>query len=87
MGADHDGLGALAREARPEVAGLVDVDLDRQLGQALTQEPARGRPLVRPCQAARPAGAAGQLCKRAQIGDRPPRLTRDLHLPSPRAPG
>ena len=87
VGADHDGLGPLAREARPEIAGLVHVDLDGQLRERLSQQSARVLPLVRPGQAARTAGAAGQLRQRSQIGDRTLRLTRDLHLPSARAPG
>ena len=53
----------------------------------LAQQPARVLPLVRPAQPARAARAAGQLGQRAQIGDRPLRLTGDLHRASPRAAG
>ena len=79
VGADHDGVGALTREPRPQVAGLVDLDLDRQLGERLAQQPARVLPLVRPAQPPRPAGTAGQLGERTQVGDRALWLTHDLH--------
>ena len=77
--ADHDGLGALPCESRPEVARLVDLDLHRQLCERLAQHAPRVLPLVRPAQPSRTAGAAGQLGERTQIGDRALRLTRDLH--------
>ena len=80
MRADHDRLGSVAREARPEVAGLVDLDVDGQVRQPLAQEAPRTCPLVRPGQPARPAGAAGQFGQRAQVGDRALRLTGDLHV-------
>ena len=79
--------GARAGEPGPEVAGLVDLDLDGQLGERLAQQPARVLPLVRPAQPARSARPAGQLGERAQIGDRPLRLTVDLHLASPASSG
>jgi hypothetical protein len=63
---DHEAV-LLAVEARPEVARLVDFDLDRQLAEALAQELASAHPLVGPADAARPVGAAGEARELAQV--------------------
>jgi hypothetical protein len=62
---DHEAV-AVARHRRPEVARLVDLDLDGQLVEPGAQELARLRPLVGPAdapRAVRPARKAGQLAQ------------------------
>ena len=62
---DHEAV-LLAVEPGPQVARLVDLDLDRQLVQARAQEVARASPLVGPAdapRAVRPAGEVGQLAQ------------------------
>ena len=66
---DHRPL-ARPGEDGPEVARLVDVDRHRQLGQALAQPGAGGRPRVGPRD---PLGAAlvlGELAQGAEVGER-----------------
>jgi hypothetical protein len=58
-----------AAQARPQVSRLVDVDLDRQLGQALAEPGAGAGPRVRPREPLGAALVAGQLAQRAQVGD------------------
>src|ERR671914_517238 len=67
---DHEAV-RLAGEVGPEVARLVDRDLDRELVEARAQELARLRPLVGPAHAAGPVGAAGQLGELAEVGEDP----------------
>ena len=77
--ADHDGLGPRAREARPEVAGLVDLDLDRQLGEALAQQ-RRARSPTRPSSTAA-ARRPGRRSARPARADRRSRARADRRSP------
>ena len=63
---DHEVV-AVARQVSPEVAGGVDLDLHRQLLEARAQELARLHPLVRPADAPRAVGPAGQAGQLAQV--------------------
>jgi len=69
VAAEDDGPVARAREHGPEIAGLVDVDLHRQLGQALAQPVAGRRPRVRPRDALRALLVLGALAQGAQVGE------------------
>ena len=77
--ADDHGLRPVAGEAGPEVAGLVDVDLHRQLGEASRSSPrAFSHSSVQHSRLA-PPGPPGQIGERAQVGDGALRLAGDLH--------
>src|SRR5919199_262946 len=67
VGANHDDVGHLAGEGRPQVAGLVDLDHAWQFGELGAQPVARLLPLGRPAEAPRAIRAAGQRRQLAQV--------------------
>ena len=69
VAADDQHVVALAAQHRPQVPGLVLVDLDGQRGQRLAQHRPRLQPLGRPRQPAAALRPAGVIGKGAQVGD------------------
>src|SRR5919199_730554 len=67
VGTNHDDVGRLAGEGRPQVAGLVELDRAGQLGQLGTQPVARLLPLGSPAQAPRAIRAARQRRQLTQV--------------------
>ena len=83
VAADDEGLRRAALERRPQIAGLIDLDADREVRQQPALPLARSGPGIGPGQPLGAALVSGELRELAQLGDHSPRVGGHRRLSAP----